>query len=91
MLVTPGISKGEQGVVDAALDDRLPLILLQKEQITDYWKPSKERFYACVTGKLLILSPKLMPGDSDYERFHSLNDLAHDICIATDTRLLRIG
>ena len=33
----------------------------------------------------------LMPGDSDYERFHSLNDLAHDICIATDTRLLRIG
>ncbi|WP_288276719.1 hypothetical protein [uncultured Prevotella sp.] len=67
MLVTPGISKGEQGVVDAALDDRLPLILLQKEQITDYWKPSKERFYACATGKLLILSPKLMPGDSDYE------------------------
>lgn len=91
VLVTPGISKGEQGVVDAALDDRLPLVLLQKEQITDYWKPSKERFYACATGKLLILSPKLMPGDSDYERFHSLNDLAHDICIATDTRLLRIG
>ena len=91
VLVTPGISKGEQGVVDAALDDHLPLILLQKEQITDYWKPSQERFYACATGKLLILSPKLMPGDSDYERFHSLNDLAHDICIATDTRLLRIG
>jgi hypothetical protein len=26
--------------------------------------------------------------DSDYARFHSLNDLAHDICIATDTRLI---
>ena len=48
-------------------------------QITDYWKPSHDRFYACATGKLLILSPRLMPGDSDYERFHSLNDLAHDI------------
>ena len=90
VLVTPGISKGEAGIVDAALDDHLPLILLQKEQITDYWKPSQERFYACVTGKLLILSPKLMPGDSDYERFHLLNDLASTICIATDTRLLRM-
>lgn len=30
-------------------------------------------------------------GDSDYARFHSLNDLAHEICLATDTRLLGIG
>ena len=29
-----------------------------------------------------------MEGDSDYARFHSLNDLACDICKATDTRLL---
>ena len=91
VLVTPGISKGEQGIVTGALTEHLPLILLQKEQITDYWKPSHDRFYACATGKLLILSLRLMPGDSDYERFHSLNDLAHDICHATDTRILRIG
>ena len=91
VLVTPGISKGEQGIVTGALTEHMPLILLQKEQITDYWKPSHDRFYACATGKLLILSPRLMPGDSDYERFHSLNDLAHDICHATDTRILRIG
>lgn len=88
MLVTPGISKGEKGVVDVALEDHLPLILLQKEPITEYWKPSQERFYACAAGRLLILAPWQMEGDSDYERFHSLNDLAHNICIATDTRLL---
>ena len=88
VLVTPGISKGEKGVVDAALDVHLPLILLQKEPISEYWKPSQERFYACAAGRLLILAPWQIEGDSDYARFHSLNDLAHDICEATDTRLL---
>lgn len=88
VLVTPGISKGEKGVVDAALDDYLPLILLQKEPISEYWKPSQERFYACASGRLLILAPWQIDGDSDYARFHSLNDFAHDICEATDTRLL---
>ena len=90
VLVTPGISKGEQGVVKAAMDNQLPLILLQKEQITDYWKPSQERFYACAKGKLLILAPKLSSDDSDYKRFHMLNDLTRDICVATDTCILRI-
>jgi hypothetical protein len=89
VLVTPGISKGEKSVVDAALDDYLPLILLQKEPISEYWKTSKERFYACASGRLLILTPWQIEGDSDYARFHSLNDLAHDICEATDTRLLK--
>ena len=88
VLVTPGISKGEQGVVDAALTGFLPLILLQKEPITEYWKPPQRRFYACAAGRLLILSPWKLECDSDYARFHSLNDMAHDICIATDTRLL---
>ena len=88
VLVTPGISKGEQEVVVAALADRLPLIILQKEPITEYWKPPQGRFYACAKGSLLILAPWEMEGDSDYALFHSLNDLAHDICMATDTRLL---
>lgn len=88
VLVTPGISKGEKGVVDAALDDHLSLILLQKELISEYWKPSQERFYACAAGRLLILAPWVTEGESDYARFHSLNDLARDICFATDTRLL---
>ena len=90
VLVTPGISKGEQGVVVAALADSLPLIILQKEPITEYWKPPQGRFYACAKGSLLILAPWKMEGDSDYALFHSLNDLAHDICMATDTRLLGV-
>lgn len=89
VLVTPGISEGEKGVAGAALHDHLPLIILQKEPITEYWKPPKERFYACAAGRLLILSPWQIEGNSDYACFHSLNDLAREICLTTATRLQR--
>ena len=91
VLVTPGISEGEKGVVQAALAEHFALIILQKEPITEYWKPSQGRFYACATGRLLILAPWKVVGYSDYTRFHSLNDMAREICQATDTRLLGFG
>ena len=88
VLVTPGISKGEQGVVTEALQRQLPLILLQKEPITDFWKPPQGRFFACAEGRLLILAPWTLDEETDYGRFHTLNELAHDVCIATDTRMI---
>ena len=88
VLVTPGISKGEQGVVTEALQRQLPLILLQKEPITDYWKPPQGRFFACAEGRLLILAPWTLDEETHYGRFHTLNELAHDVCIATDTRII---
>ena len=88
VLVTPGISKGESLVVSAALDAHLPLILLQKEPITRYWKPSQRRFYACASGRLLILAPWHFDGVSDYSRFHQLNDYAREVCEATEMRIL---
>ena len=91
VLVTPGISKGEQGVVNAAITEKLSLILLQKEPITEFWKPSQSRFYVCAAGRLLILAPWQVEGDSDYARFHSLNELASDICQSTDARLMDVG
>ena len=107
VLVTPGISKGESLVVNAALKLQLPLILLQKEPITRYWKPSQQRFYACAAGHLLILAPWQLDDEimrqqnaaalhlgeasqpvSDYARFHHLNDLARELCGATEMRIL---
>lgn len=88
VLVTPGISKGESLVVGDALEAQLPLILLQKEPIDAYWKPSQRRFYACTAGRLLILAPWRNEGTSDYGRFHHLNDLAKEICEATDMRIM---
>ena len=88
VLITPGVSKGEKLVVDAALDARLPLILLQKEPITPYWKPSQRRFYACAAGHLLILAPWQVDGSSDYASFHQLNDYARELCNASEMRIL---
>lgn len=88
VLVTPGISKGESLVVSDALEARLPLILLQKEPIGEYWKPPQRRFYACAAGNLLILSPWNLDGNTDYSRFHQLNDYAREICGATEMRIL---
>jgi len=91
VLVTPGISKGEQKVVSDALDGCLPLILLQKEPIGEYWKPSQRRFYACAAGHLLILVPWHVDGSSDYAGFHQLNDYAREVCLATEMRILNYG
>ena len=88
VLVTPGISKGENLVASDALDGHLPLILLQKEPITRYWKPSQRRFYACSTGRLLILAPWQLEETSDYGRFHHLNDLAKEVCEASEMKIL---
>jgi hypothetical protein len=64
------------------------LILLQKEPIGEYWKPSQRRFYACAAGHLLILYPWHFDGSTDYSRFHQLNDYAREICEATEMRIL---
>lgn len=89
VIVTPGISRGEQLMKNRCLDNGYPLIHLQKEPIGQYWKPEKKRFEACVRGTLLILAPwdlntmgnvGEVPSDSDYSRFHNLNTLAEEIC-----------
>lgn len=89
VLVTPGISAGERQMKEECLQHGYPLILLQKEPITRYWKPEKVRFDACSQGSLLILAPwnidemgdvNHVPSNTDYSRFHNLNTLASEIC-----------
>ena len=89
VIVTPGISKGELLMKNECMEKGYPLIHLQKEPITPYWKPERQRFEACADGSLLILAPWQLdemgnvagvPSDSDYSRFHNLNTLAAEIC-----------
>ena len=89
VIVTPGISRGEQQMKNECIDQGFPLIHLQATPIGQYWKPEKRRFEACVRGSLLILAPwdldtmgavDYVPADSDYSRFHNLNTLAAEIC-----------
>lgn len=89
VLVTPGISKGEQQLVKDCIEQALPLIHLQKEPIREGWNPEKRRHQLCEMGQLLILSPWQLtdmedvngiPADTDYSRFHNMNTLAAQIC-----------
>ena len=102
VLVSPGISKGESLVINAAIEEGLPVIHLQKKPIERYWKPERRCFEACARGTLLILAPwgldeeiistalKSTGTPSDYARFHRLNDLAEEICSTTDATLLNV-
>lgn len=89
VIVTPGISRGELLMKSECIEKGYPLIHLQKEAITPYWKPERKRFDACAEGNLLILAPWRLdemdsvsgvPSDSEYSRFHNLNTLAAEIC-----------
>ena len=89
VLVTPGISKGEQQLVKDCFDQALPLIHLQKEPIREGWNPEKRRHLLCEMGQLLVLSPWQLsemddvdgvPADTDYSQFHNMNTLAAQIC-----------
>lgn len=89
VIVTPGISRGELLMKNECLAKGYPLIHLQKEPIGRYWKPERQRFEACARGCLLILAPWCLeqmpdvddvPANTDYSRFHNLNNLAAEIC-----------
>ena len=93
VLVSPSISTPERIVINAAIDQSLPVINLQKEPITPYWKPERRRFEACARGTLLILAPWGIDDQvpTDYQRFHYLNDLATEICATTDTTIIGLN
>ena len=89
VLVTPGISKGEQQLVKDCMEQELPLIHLQSEPIGTNWHPEYKRYELCASGKLLILSPWQLddqgdvngvPADTAYSRFHNLNSFAEMLC-----------
>ncbi|MDO4824378.1 MAG: hypothetical protein Q4A08_09455 [Bacteroidales bacterium] len=82
VIVTPGISECEKRIKNECIEHRYRLIHLQAEPIGQYWKPERSRFEACTAGTLLILAPwhDDLKGDSDYERFHNLNNIAAAIC-----------
>ena len=89
VLVTPGISKGEQQLVKDCMEQELPLIHLQKEPITASWHPEYRRYELCSKGKLLILAPWQLeeqgevngvPAGTSYSKFHNLNAMAEMLC-----------
>lgn len=57
ILVSPCISPGEKAIMKAALEEHLPIILLQENGFPPFFKPSGRYFDACSEGRLLVLAP----------------------------------
>lgn len=57
VLVSPAISKGEQAVMRAVLDARLPLIFLTPWGFNSFSRPGHQFYDACAEGRFLILAP----------------------------------
>ena len=86
VLVSPAISKGEQAVMRAALDARLPLIFLTPWGFNAFSKPGHQYFEACTEGRFLILAP--------WEHQNQRLPLTRDMCLqlnAMTTAICRHG
>ena len=57
VLVSPAISKGEQTVMRAVLDEHLPLVFLTPWGFNSFSKPGHQYYEACADGRFLILAP----------------------------------
>ena len=95
---TPGISNGERLIKNRCIESGYPLIHIQKEPISRYWKPEASRFHACENGTLLILAPwspetigdvNGVPKETDYSIFHNLNKIAEEICTFNGTAVVK--
>lgn len=57
VLVSPRIAKGEQEIIDAALDAGAQVVVIADNGMPDIFHPSSTKTELCASGKLLIVSP----------------------------------
>ena len=57
VLVSPRIAKGEQAIIDAAVQRGFPVVLIADNGFPEVYHPSTERIERCAAGMLLIVTP----------------------------------
>ena len=57
VLVSPRIAKGEQEIIDAAVAEGFPVVILHDNGFPERYHPSAERLDRCAAGRLLLVSP----------------------------------
>ena len=57
VLVSPAISPGERTIINRALEEGVPVILITNNGLSEMAKPGGKLFDACAAGKLLLVSP----------------------------------
>ncbi len=57
VLVSARIAKGEQEIIDAALAEDLPVVIMTDNGMPDLYHPTENRLAQCLAGKLLMVTP----------------------------------
>lgn len=57
VLVSPRIAKGEQEIIDEAIAQGYPIVLIAENGFPEIYHPSETRLQLCETHHLLLLSP----------------------------------
>ena len=97
VLVSPCISAGEKEIARAALEEKLPLIVLLENGFPPLYKPPGQYFDACCEGRLLMLAPWAYHHERrtiTRELCRSLNAMSAALCnepwtVADEQELLR--
>ena len=83
IIVSPCISPGEQTIATAAMNEKIPLIVLLLKGFPPLFKPQPRYLQACDEGRLLMITPFAFQNeklDDMRRRCLQLNDLAAKIC-----------
>ena len=89
VLVSPRIAKGEQAIMDVAVNQGFPVILIADNGFPEIFHPSADRIDRCSTGQLLLITPwqyHYRPADEDITRAEckAMNCLAQALCRIRD-------
>ncbi len=57
VLVSARIAKGEQAIIDEAIAQGVPVVLITDNGFTERYHPSQERIDRCAEGRLLLVTP----------------------------------
>lgn len=57
ILVSPRIAKGEQEIIDEAVNHGFPVVIIPDNGFADRFHPSEKRLNLCAEGRLLLITP----------------------------------
>lgn len=89
VLVSPRIAKGEQAIIDEAVNHGYPVILIADNGFPEVFHPSAERIERCANGQLLLVTPweyryRLKDEGITVAECKTMNCLAQALCLTAD-------
>ena len=89
VLVSAHISRGEQEIINAVMDEGLPVVRIDDNGFSELYHPSERRMTLCTEKKLLIVTPwafKYRPAEQDITVLEckTMNCVAQALCRQRD-------